>query len=500
MTAGIEFDKPAWTRTSVLESCATSVRALALSVLLLVPCFWQPRIQAGDLSSHLYNAWLAQLIEHGQAPGLTLARQSNNILFDWMLSGLMHSFGAAAAQRIAVSIAVLVFFWGAFAFVWSNSGARRRAPWQLAPCLAMLAYGWVFHMGLFNFYISLGLCFGALALARRKERWAWVAAVGLLGIAYVAHALPVAWAMGIFAYGRVAYALRPRHRVRLMIGTLAMLALAGFLLGALFPTRRGPDQFMAMTGADQLWIYGRQYVFIGVAVLAVWALCFQRLLDTRGTERALLDVRVHMCALSSAAAVLLPGGVLLPGFRSGLDFMAERMSLAGAVLFCALVASIRLPKPLVGAMAAIAAAFFALSYIDERAINQVETQMEQAVAQLPPGERVVSALADSGSRIPTLVHAVDRICLGRCFSYANYEASTAQFRVRAYHQNGFVVSDYGESWSMQTGGYVVKAQDLPMYNIDLCEPGSARICVAPLRAGAKLHNTGLRVVPALGGG
>ena len=501
MTAGMELEKPACTQATVLESCPASVRVVALSALLLVPCFWQQRIQAGDLSSHLYNAWLAQLVEHGQAPGLTLARQSNNILFDWMLSGLMHAFGAPAAQRIAVSIAVLVFFWGAFAFVWSNSRARpRQAPWQLAPCLAMLAYGWVFHMGLFNFYISLGLCFGALALARRNGRWACAAAAGLVGIAYIAHALPVAWAIGIFAYGRVAQALRPRHRVRLMIGTLAMLALAGFLLGELFPTRRGPDQFMAMTGADQLWIYGRQYIFVGVAVLAVWALCFQRVLNTRGPERALLDVRVHMCALSSAAAVLLPGGVLLPGFRSGLDFMAERMSLAGAVLFCALVGSIRLPKPLVGALAAIAAVFFGLSYIDERAINQVETRMEQAVAQLPPGQRVVSALADSGSRIPTLVHAVDRICLGRCFSYANYEPSTAQFRVRAYHQNGFVVSDYGESWSMQTGGYVVKARDLPMYNIDLCEPGSARICVAPLSVGATLRNTGLRVVPALGGG
>src|ERR1700693_5688679 len=75
------------------------------SILLLLPVFWQPRIQAGDLSSHIYNAWLAQLIEHGQAPGLTLARQSNNILFDLMLSGFMRAFGAAAAQRIAVSVA-----------------------------------------------------------------------------------------------------------------------------------------------------------------------------------------------------------------------------------------------------------------------------------------------------------------------------------------------------------------------------------------------------------
>ena len=85
----------------------TIAGAMLASALLLVPCFWQARIQAGDLSSHVYNAWLAQLIVRGQAPGLTLAKQSNNVLFDLMLSGLLRAFGAAAAQRIAVSAAVL---------------------------------------------------------------------------------------------------------------------------------------------------------------------------------------------------------------------------------------------------------------------------------------------------------------------------------------------------------------------------------------------------------
>jgi hypothetical protein len=478
----------------------TIAGAMLASALLLVPCFWQARIQAGDLSSHVYNAWLAQLIVRGQAPGLTLAKQSNNVLFDLMLSGLLRAFGAAAAQRIAVSAAVLVFFWGAFAFIWSNSRRRpRTAPWALAPSLAMLAYGWVFHMGLFNFYISLGLCFGALALVKLGRSWAWAAAIALFGIAYVAHALPLAWALGVLVYGRVAQALAPRHRGKLLIGALVALALTGLLLAALFPTRRGIDQVISMTGADQLWTYGRHYIVVAVVVLAAWALCFHRLLDARGARRTALDVRFQLCVVSSAALVLLPTGVLLPGFRSGLDFICERMSLAGAVLFLALIASVRLPRPLVGAMAGIAAIYFGLSYTDERAINKVETQMEQAVEQLPPGRRVVNALVDPGSRVNPIVHLVDRICVGRCFSYGNYEPSTAQFRVRADRDNPFVVSDYGESFSIQTGGYVVKPRDLPMYNIDLCQPGSSRICVAPLEAGATLRNTGLRVSPILGG-
>jgi hypothetical protein len=476
-------------------------RQIAFSLLLLAPCFWQPRIQAGDLSSHVYNAWLVQLIERGQAPGLTLATQSNNVLFDLMLSGLMRAFGAGAAQRMAVSTAVLVFFWGAFGYVWSSSGLRpRKAPWQLAPCLAMLAYGWVFHMGLFNFYMSLGLCFGALALVRRGKGWEAAPAVLLFGIAYVAHALPVAWALGVLVYGQLARALPPRRRISLALGALAVLALTGFLLGALLPSRRGIGQVVSMTGADQVWIYGKSYIALALALLAVWALCFERVWQTRGAARTMLDVRFQLCGLCAAALVLLPGSVLLPGFRHGLMMVAERMSLAGGVLFCALLASVRLPGPLVGAMAAIALAFFGLSYADERALNRVETEMERVVAQLPPGQRVVSALAAPESRIQTLAHLVDRICVGRCFSYANYEPATAQFRVRAYHTNQFVVSDYAESWSIQSGGYVVKPRDLPLYNIDLCESGSPRICVAPLRAGATLHNTGLRVAPILGGG
>ena len=51
------------------------------SLLVLLPCYWQARIQAGDLSSHIYNSWLAQLIEAGKLPGLVVVE-----------SGDQHSF------------------------------------------------------------------------------------------------------------------------------------------------------------------------------------------------------------------------------------------------------------------------------------------------------------------------------------------------------------------------------------------------------------------------
>lgn len=250
---------------------------------------------------------------------------------------------------------------------------------------------------------------------------------------------------------------------------------------------------MSMTGADQLWIYQKDYAVLAATLLAIWAACFQRVLTWRGAQRTMLDVRFQLVALSVAALVLLPCGVLLPGFRSGLDFVAERMSLAGAVLFCALIMSVRLPKPLVGGMAAIALVFFALSYRDERALNQLESKMERAVAQLPPGQRVVSALEDQDRRVRSLTHMIDRVCLGRCFSYANYEPCTRQFRVRAESENPIVVWSYRDSWDIQNSGYVVKPHDLPLYKVDLCDPAQGELCVSALDAGDRFRNTGLRM-------
>src|SRR6267378_61181 len=127
---------------------------LLISIVLLVPCFWHSRIQAGDLGSHVYNAWLAQLIERHQISGLSVARQWDNILFDVLLLHLGNLFGFVAAEKIVVSVAVLVFFWGCFSFLAEVSG---RPPWNLAPYLFVLAYGYVFHMGFMNYYLSIGL-------------------------------------------------------------------------------------------------------------------------------------------------------------------------------------------------------------------------------------------------------------------------------------------------------------------------------------------------------
>src|ERR1700761_1670314 len=111
---------------------------LLCSAVLLVPCFWHRHIQACDLGSHLYNAWLSQAVASGSLPGLHLETKYTNVLVDLLLSNLFPHLGAQGTERVVTSLCVLIFFWGSFAFV---SAASARPAWQVAPLLAMVRYG-----------------------------------------------------------------------------------------------------------------------------------------------------------------------------------------------------------------------------------------------------------------------------------------------------------------------------------------------------------------------
>jgi hypothetical protein len=438
-------------------------RYLFCSSAILVPCFWLPRIEAGDLSSHVYNAWLAQLIAHGQAPGLRIQPQWTNSLFDLLLSALW-GLGAAAAQKIAVAEAVLLFFWGAFRFV---RVAARREPWFVAPILAALSYGWVFHAGFFNFYLSLGLSFHALVWLWRRRPGLGNApvAVALLAAGYTAHALPVAWVGGMLAYRMAACAVRPRHRAALAIGAVFALAIARRLLASRFNTTWYPQQVGSVTGADQIAVYGLKFEVLSVMLLGICGLLLVQVLRQRGWRRLLLSPALHAAFVTAAIVAILPSQILLPGYAHALGYIAERMSLAVAVCACAVAATARVRRTGVASICAVAAAFFLCLYVDQRAVNRIEERLELALTLLPPGARVVSSLAEPRFRVDPLVHLIDRACIGRCFSYANYEPATEQFRIRAEPGNPVVVTRYIDSYALQTGTYKVKPSDLPLWGV-----------------------------------
>jgi hypothetical protein len=108
--------------------------------------------------------------------------------------------------------------------------------------------------------------------------------------------------------------------------------------------------------------------------------------------------------------------------------------------------------------------------------------MQRMVMRLPAGQRVVSGADDPSLRINAMAHMIDRVCIGHCYSYANYEPSTWQFRVRAVAPNPYVASGYGDSFALQTGQYIVKPRDLPLYEITLDDQGNQ--IIVSLQAGA----------------
>jgi hypothetical protein len=468
-----------------------------LSLLLLVPCYWQARVQAGDLSSHIYNSWLAQLIEGGRAPGLTIATQTTNVLFDLVLSALFRAAGPAAAQRIAVSLAVLIFVWGSFAFVSAVAGRR---PWHLLPPVAMLAYGWVYHMGFFNFYMSLGLCFWGLAVvwkAAWKADWKaagnWspgrvLCAVAIFAAAWLAHALPVVWAAGLLAYLLVASRVSPRARGYAIAGSLLAMVLASVAIGQTMPAIWSWRQIYFTTGLDQVWVFDSKYGAVTAGLLVVWGMLSLDLIHLAGARPTLAGIPLQFCLLGAAGIFILPGVVQIPGFHMPLDFIAQRMSLGVGICVCAFLGAAHASRFERYAPLVLAVVFFGFLYRDERALNSFEDRIAGAVATIAPGQRVVSAFRDPDLRVVTaLAHMIDRACLGRCYSYANYEPSTGQFRIRADAPNPIVAASFQQSWTLQDGTYEVRESDLPLYQVDM--NGDGQIVVKSLPAGSPCGST-----------
>ncbi len=173
------------------------VAVVVTSLVVIIPCFWHSHIEAGDLGSHTYNAWLATLVEQGRAPGLFIAHQWTNIIVDSMLTWLGGAFGFGVAEKIVVCFCVLCFFWGAFAFI---AASTRRAPWMVSPAIGMITYGFTFYAGFMNFYLSLGLAFFAAAVSWRGTRRDWILAGALAALSLMAHPMGFGLLVSLVAY------------------------------------------------------------------------------------------------------------------------------------------------------------------------------------------------------------------------------------------------------------------------------------------------------------
>jgi len=474
---------------------------IAISAAMLIPCWWHKRIEAGDLASHTYNAWLAQLIERGQAPGLWLANQWSNVLFDVSLSRLAGLLGLRLAEKICVSAAVLLFFWGAFAMI---GAIGRRAPWSLAPGIAMCAYGWTFQAGFLNYYVSVGLAFFGVALLHRGKGMERVLVLMILPIAWMAHPLGAVLLAGMGIYVTIAAKLPVRRQLALLAGTaFSMLVTTAYITSHYSVTWSGEgdlQRLFTFNGADQLVLYSARYWMPSVLFALFVLTCV--IVDAYGrrTRReawTAYSLPLQLYGLALLAGILLPSSVTLPGYSAPLNLLAPRLTSVTAVLACCFPGVSRPQKWHFPCLAAIAAIFMFLLYGDTAKLNKMEEQAERYERVLPPGTRVIATLWPFvGSRL-LINHIVDRACIGHCFSYGNYEPSSGQFRVRVRSDNPVVLASAESADEVQGGAFIVRAKDLPIFEIYQCNLNMTELCMSELAAGERNGSLGVQpVAPA----
>jgi hypothetical protein len=466
-----------------------------VSLLIGIPCVWQPHIQACDLSSHLYNAWLVSQVPAGNLPGLYVVPQFTNILFDHLLSFLMKSGSVVTAERLAVLLAVQVFFWGCFMLA---SVIAERPAWSIAPFLAIVAYGYLFRMGFFNFYLSVGICAWAIALMWQNHPRLRLLSIPLLLLAFAAHFVPWLWAIGVIGYMWAARRLQPSGRW--WLATIALFCIAGsalFLAGNV-TTRFAPGlRINSLLGTDQVFTYGIKYVFLEATLLCLWILLLVRRFEI--APRMIEDVPFQLLALNATAALCMPVSIWLAHYHVRLTYIAIRLSFLSAILFCAVIARVRLHAVEKAASAVLLVLFFSFSYVDERAINSVEAKMDRAVATLPQGARVIATMRDARLAVPALQHLLDRACIGRCFDFADYEPSTTEFRLRARPGNPYVMTSVDDVLALENSEYVWHRPDIQLYRLMPC-PASSDICISVVQTGERLMQQQLDSVPAWFGG
>jgi hypothetical protein len=459
----------------------------AISAIILVPCFWHRRIEAGDLPSHVYNAWLAQLIEQGKAPGLYTVWQWTNVLFDFLLLYSAKLLGFVAGPTVVVAFTVLIFFWGIFCFVAVAAG---RVPWMLTPLIAMLSYGYTFNMGFFNYYLSIGLACFALALC-----WYALAADLLVGafclaLAILAHPIGSLWCVATLTFVAVHRRLNGWRVLTLpALVAAGALTLHWYLANVSSWEINWLDRpFYFFNGSDQLISYsdrGKWIAWSCLALLALWLLVelfkWKKYQD-QWNRFALL---AELYALSFLVTSLLPQDLRLHADASWIGLLVNRLTVITGIFALSALNCLKPRKPVSTLLLACAGVFFAFLYQDTRTVNQLEAHAEQIIAKLPNGTLVIPTVSAPSSRIEFIGHVIDRACVGHCFTYSNYEPSSKQFRIRVQPGSPIVSALAADAQEMSAGTYVVQPSDPPFLNIYQCNPDAdaTLLCTRTLRVG-----------------
>ncbi len=452
---------------------------LAASALLLIPCFWRPHIEACDLGSHVYIAWLTQTVSQGYLPGLHLVHQYTNVFFDLLLSGLFPYLGPTGSERVAVGFCVLIFFWGGFAFA---SAVARRPAWSVAPLLAMFTYGVIFHWGFFNCYLSVGFSLCALALVVGGTGKDFIAIPPLLALAAFAHPLGAACFVALALYLAGLRWLPAKYHLALSLTILAFsFAVRAYLLRHLEVLPRETNKFWLL-GADQLLVFGGEYFWLGAATLSLCVLAV--VIALRNRQFSTIAPWLYFYLAIALVIAFAPGGFNNPHSFGMMGYLPDRGSLYSAIALTAFIACCRPGRWFPIACSVLGLLFFIAIYRDTGTLQQRQTKVAELVRP-HRGARVFSYYPTIPNWRIHEQHDVARACIGVCYDYTDYEPSSMQFRLQANDENRVVQVDQDALDAMLDGSYVVQPRDLPLFEVYQCGANVTDLCIAALRAGQK---------------
>jgi hypothetical protein len=478
--------------SSALLSTARWLRVQWIQVLLcsgaiLIPCFWHKHIQACDLGSHLYIAWLTQAVQHGYLPGFHLAHKYTNVLVDLLLSNLFPFFGPSGTERTVVSFCVLTFFWGSFAFA---SAAGRRPAWPVAPLLAAISYGAIFHWGFFNCYLSIGFSLFALALIVGGNARDFLVIPVLIPLAAMAHPLGGACFFALATFLAGLRWLPAKYRLPFS-GALLLVAFGArwYLVRHLEVLPREIDKYWLL-GADQMVVFGPSYFWLALLVLI---LCGTSVLLALRSERS-VEVAPWLYFYFAVAIVVAtaPGGFNSAKSFGMMGYLPDRMSLYSAIALAALVTACRPGRWFAISAAVVGVLFFAFVYRDTGLLERREAKVEALVCPYA-GRRVFSYYPAIPHWRIHEDHSVARACIEHCYDYTNYEPTSMQFRLSADEENHVVAVDQDQLDAMQDGSYIVQDSDLPLLEVYQCGGNVSDLCIAELHEGQKTGDVPSRV-------
>lgn len=180
---------------------------LAAGIGLTLAPAWMPGFfPSQDGAVHLYNAEVLRTYNTGAGASfrefMTLASPlGSNSLTQNLFSALMNFVSGAAAEKIIISIYLVLFALG-FRFL-----LRRIRPGAEFLTILMLPFstGWMLHMGFYNFLIATVLYAGCLDTGWRFRQQMPLKAALLLALmlvlSYLAHPLPAGLAiLGLFFF------------------------------------------------------------------------------------------------------------------------------------------------------------------------------------------------------------------------------------------------------------------------------------------------------------